>query len=538
MTNSRKPASTTPRPRLKIAIVGAGIGGCASAYFLSQTFADSELDLSVYERAGSAGGRIAELKFDGRDYEYGATILHSSNRYMKTFACSICGFKANERDSDSSSKSSYMGLYDSTGILVEQTGAWFGLLDLLAFARRYGLGQLYRLKSYVKTYIDTFCDVYKLQDRGVSFRSCAEFLHTLSPRFVELSQRSLHDLLLNDERFNPRLVDEIASIACLTNYGQSTQQLNAFCGLISLAGGFSGRLWSVNETNRAVARKILEKSGAKTFFNTTVRRISPDASRPDSLTSVTAESSDGTVTTESFDYVIVAFPVHESCEPKIDIDFAAARRLARLRMQQTNTYFVYGQLKLFPSLPLDKRIELFSVDPSLACRSIATQLPCDYSKKNDRDLFVKSALKLYKVFSEKNMSAGDWENVFERGYKLVKYMPWLAYPKYDAKIDFENLAPPIVLDDDDDDNNGANKKEKRRSRVFYLNALEWCASCMEMECVAARNITNLIAQKEDARVGGFFKPESNRRRRLKTYFLILSSLAVVFIANFVYIFYK
>lgn len=244
---------------------------------------------------------------------------------------------------------------------------------------------------------------------------------------------------------------------------------------------------------------------------------------------MTAESSDGTFTTESFDYVIVGFPVHESCEPKIDIDFVGARRLARLRMQQTNTYFIYGQLKLFPTLPVDKRIELFSVDPSLPCRSIATQLPCDYSKKNDRDLFVKSPLKLYKVFSEKDMSAGDWESVFERGYKLVKYMPWLAYPKYDSKIDFENVAPPIVLDDDD-----GNKKQ--RSRVFYLNALEWCASCMEMECVAARNITNLIAQQENARVGVFFKPESNWR--LKTYFLILSSLAVVLIANFVYIFYK
>lgn len=246
---------------------------------------------------------------------------------------------------------------------------------------------------------------------------------------------------------------------------------------------------------------------------------------------MTAESSDGTLTTESFDYVIVAFPVHESCEPKIDIDFARARRLTRLRMQQTNTYFIYGQLKLFATLPVDKRIELFSVDPNLPCRSIATQLPCDYSTKNDRDLFVKSALKLYKVFSEKELSAGDWESVFERGYKLVKYMPWLAYPKYDSKIDFENLAPPIVLDNDDED--GGKRQQPQRSRVFYLNALEWCASCMEMECVAARNIANLIAQQEDARVGVFFKPESSR---LKTYFL-LSSLAVVLIANFVYMFF-
>lgn len=50
-----------------------------------------------------------------------------------------------------------MGLYDSSGILVEETGKYFGILDLITFAKRYGLFQLYRLKGYVKTYIDTFC---------------------------------------------------------------------------------------------------------------------------------------------------------------------------------------------------------------------------------------------------------------------------------------------------------------------------------------------------------------------------------------------
>lgn len=110
--------------------------------------------------------------------------------------------------------------------------------------------------------------MYKIQDNEVGFRTCEEFLQTLSPQFVEISQHSLRDLL-QSKRFNQRLVDEIASIACLTNYGQSNE-LNAFCGLISLAGGFSGKLWSVAETNRAVPRKLLEKSNAKLLLNSLV----------------------------------------------------------------------------------------------------------------------------------------------------------------------------------------------------------------------------------------------------------------------------
>lgn len=94
-------------------------------------------------------------------------------------------------------------------------------------------------------------------------------MQTLSPRFVQVSQNSLREQLIKNKGLDQRLVDEIASIACLTNYGQSNE-LNAFCGLISLAGGFSGKLWSVAETNRAVPQKLLEKSAAKVFFNTIV----------------------------------------------------------------------------------------------------------------------------------------------------------------------------------------------------------------------------------------------------------------------------
>lgn len=72
------------------AIVGAGIGGCALSYFLHETFGD-HVELVVYEKNSSPGGRIDCFEYNERKYEYGATILHSSNRYMKTFARNICG---------------------------------------------------------------------------------------------------------------------------------------------------------------------------------------------------------------------------------------------------------------------------------------------------------------------------------------------------------------------------------------------------------------------------------------------------------------
>jgi prenylcysteine oxidase/farnesylcysteine lyase len=53
---------------------------------------DDQVELVVFEKSDHVGGRLATCEFDGREYEYGGSILHSSNAYMKKFV-SICGTK-------------------------------------------------------------------------------------------------------------------------------------------------------------------------------------------------------------------------------------------------------------------------------------------------------------------------------------------------------------------------------------------------------------------------------------------------------------
>lgn len=249
-------------------------------------------------------------------------------------------------------------------------------------------------------------------------------------------------------------------------------------------------------------------------------RICPDKDEPDTRTLITAQFSDGSIITDSFDYVLVAFPIHQALKPRLDLAFTSSAQLESLKMQQTNTYFVYGQLKLLPTLPTGKRLEVFSVDPNMPYRSIATQLPADYSRKKDRDLYVKTPIKLFKIFSDQELTNTDWDKVFENGYQLVRSIPWQAYPKYESKIDFTR-APPIILD------------TESRSRVLYLNALEWCASCMEMECVAARNLAILVARQEPHRVQNtkFF----TRNESFLTRHYFMASLILIFISNLIYL---
>ena len=64
-------------------MVGAGIGGTSTAYFLQDLFGQDAL-IDVYE-AGEIGGRIATVEVDDRHYESGASIFHPRNEYLVNF---------------------------------------------------------------------------------------------------------------------------------------------------------------------------------------------------------------------------------------------------------------------------------------------------------------------------------------------------------------------------------------------------------------------------------------------------------------------
>lgn len=68
---------------LLLAIVGGGIGGAATAYFLHELTGGNAL-IDVYE-SGRVGGRLATVKLGQEYYETGGSILHPSNAYMEHF---------------------------------------------------------------------------------------------------------------------------------------------------------------------------------------------------------------------------------------------------------------------------------------------------------------------------------------------------------------------------------------------------------------------------------------------------------------------
>ena len=255
-------------------------------------------------------------------------------------------------------------------------------------------------------------------------------------------------------------------------------------GLVSLAG-VTDELWCVKNGNKQVPQKLLEASSANVLLNTDVKLIAKDDQNPDKNVIVYQTGDENEVQDNSFDYVIIGFPLYKGViGDEFKLDFDTADQFNYLEMQLTNTYLIYGTVKLFSNLPTNKHINLHSVDPFIPYRTVCVQLPCDYSKKDDADLYLDKGEKFYKIFSEQELDESVFNRIFMKNYQLVEQMPWLAYPKYKVNPETK-VIPDVILDGAD------------RSRVFYLNSLEWSSSCMEICSISARNVSLLVCNKEN-----------------------------------------
>jgi prenylcysteine oxidase/farnesylcysteine lyase len=69
-------------PAARVAVIGAGVGGCFAANFLRE-LGGQKLEIHVWNKKDShVGGRTATTEFAGHTFETGAAIMHTSNKYL------------------------------------------------------------------------------------------------------------------------------------------------------------------------------------------------------------------------------------------------------------------------------------------------------------------------------------------------------------------------------------------------------------------------------------------------------------------------
>ena len=131
------------------------------------------------------------------------------------------GFGQIRDDADST-----IGIYDGKEFLYVSTG--YSMLDKIKLFFRYGMGLL-KMNSFTSETVKKFESIYSLQDKGQSFETVYEFLHTLGgDTLLNLTKSSAREVL-SGKGISDKIIDELATAVTRCNYGQD-MNVNAFTG--------------------------------------------------------------------------------------------------------------------------------------------------------------------------------------------------------------------------------------------------------------------------------------------------------------------
>ncbi|XP_022617944.1 prenylcysteine oxidase 1 [Seriola dumerili] len=471
----------------KIAVVGAGIGGTATAYYLRQEFG-AGVKIDVFE-SGTVGGRLATVKIGEYEYETGGSVIHPLNLHMKHFIEKL-GIPARK---DVSSK---MAIFDGKELTFEESD-WF-ILNFLRMLWQYGFNFL-RMQMWVESVLDKFMRIYQYQQYGYSFSNVERLLHAMGgDNFLTLMNQTLEETMIG-EGFSQIFLNDIVAPITRVNYGQSVR-IHGFVGAVSLAGADSG-LWAVDGGNKRVCSGLLYHSKSD-LIPARVTSIAVKV-RP-SKTGTTASFYEVSYVGESgsahslYDIVVIATPLHQG---KSDITFSGFSPQIPSnypgRYHQTVSTLVHGLLNM-SYLGTTQPASEFTVSEVLTTDSKGSvinslssldpvHIPAGYKRP------PASQTKVWKVFSPQPLSQEQLQNMF-LSWDSVSESRWLAYPAYCPP---HRKTPPFIL----------------HNRLYYLNAVEWAASAMEMSSISARNVALLAHHRWHGQNGKIDQEDLHTRLR-------------------------
>lgn len=229
-------------------------------------------------------------------------------------------------------------------------------------------------------------------------------------------------------------------------------------GSVSAAGAGSA-LWSVNKGNKQIPEKLAKNSKANVHLKTEVTEIQ----RLKDGTFLLLDG--GRRELGVFDQIVIAIPLDASKHlkfrgfPTTPYDYPSSRKYHR-----TVATIVAGWTH--PEFKF--RTNIISCVPNWY-NSISLIHPTV--------LVVAEKYPVYKIFSSQPLTEKQLDSIFaERHY--VEVHDWLAYPEYDQ---IPPKMPSFILS----------------PRLYYLNAIEWTASAMEMSLISGKNIALLITQEQN-----------------------------------------
>lgn len=199
-----------------------------------------------------------------------------------------------------------------------------------------------------------------------------------------------------------------------------------------------------------------------------------------------------------YDIVVVATPLHQDVSeinflgfsPPIPSHFPG-------RYHQTVATLVHGLLNVSFLGTTDKPEDFFfsdvltldnkASDIQILSSLDPVKIPKGYSPS------PASQRKVWKIFSPQPLSQKHLQQIF-LSWDSVSEKRWLAYPSYSPP---QRRTPPFIL----------------HEHLYYLNAVEWAASAMEMSAISARNLALLSHHRWYQQTGKIDQEDLHTRLR-------------------------
>lgn len=440
---------------LTVGVIGSGIAGAFAAHFARQALGD-RADLVVWERDSHVGGRVRALQVAGERGEAGASLIHSSNRYLSAAVDELQLHRSTSGEPEDGSMRTY-GCWNGTSFdFISPSSAGEEGAFLM---HRYG-ESLLKVQELVKSALDRLVRIYDAQARGEAFETPRELHMRLG--LYDMAQQDGYSFF-REHGVSDQFVLEMSDGIARGNYSQAGQ-MNAWATMVSLIGGGfgGGSLFSIVEGNVRLPEGLLSRSGARVFTGTAVNRVAARA---------TADGSPGyTVTTAGgerceCDAVVIAAPL-EMAGVEFEGVALAPESGVRRPYQTVHVTFVAGRANpayfgLQPGQPVPGLI-LTRERPEIPFVAMGARRAADGQET------------IYKLFSREALDDALLDAMFTRRAETVRLV-WQAYPVLNPAP----VWPPFRL----------------APGLYYVNAMESAVSTMETEAIAARNVVNLLLRE-------------------------------------------
>ncbi|KAI8259029.1 hypothetical protein K4K58_002879 [Colletotrichum sp. SAR11_239] len=481
----------------QVAIIGAGAGGSAAAYYLQQ-YAEAdgiEVNITVFEKTNHIGGRTLTVEaYDNplEQVELGASIFIEANQILYN-ASRRFGLPLKEPESGSDG---FLGIWDGEQFVYTQDDSSWQWWNLAKLFWKYGLAP-YKAQKLVQSTVDTFLQLYEAPH--FPFRSLTQRAFELD--LLKATSVTGKEFLANND-IGELFSDHIIQAATRVNYASNLKYIHGLETMVSMAPEGAkqviGGNWQIFDT-------MLQKTNATVNRNTTVTSMEVKTGPTSSKYFISAKDSHADAAAEAdqypvaFDNVVIATPWQYS-------DISVAEDLFQHKIDEIP--YVKLHVTLFAS-PFRLSPEYFGMEPgSKAPDTVLTTLnPADeakagaegagkagfYSISTLRTATNPETLKdefIYKIFSPKQVTAEFLSQllgvkvpetiVSEDKTKAVDPISWYhphvfhSYPIEYPRVTFQD---PIL-----------------RDGLYYLSGMESFISCMETSALMGKNIAKLIAE--------------------------------------------